>query len=144
MVSLRKGRKWGFVKYAKLCEATKIADAAGFGRGQTDDRALLNPADSFVRLFRTRGWGTDTLIENRIQNAIGQKPFRQAFDFDGRSMTRQEDDFIGLVAECRLRPRNPVHDQQIEIFLVQFLAAVVEQVPGFRAKADEHVVRPFP
>jgi len=51
-------------------------------------------------LLKPRGWGTDALFADRIQNAIGQEPLRQAFDFDGRSMARQEDNFIGLVAEC--------------------------------------------
>ena len=92
----------------------------------------------------TRGWGTDALLPDRIQNAVGQETLRQAFDLNGGSVTRKQDDFIGLVAECRVRSRNPVHDQQIEVFLMQFLAAVGEQVFGFCGKADEHVVRSFP
>ena len=84
------------------------------------------------------------MFPDRIQNAIGEDTFRQSFDFNGCSVTREEHDFIGLVAECRLRSRNPVDDQQIEIFFIQFFAAVDEQVFGFRRKADQHLMRPFP
>lgn len=73
--------------------------------------ALLNPADSFMRLLRTRGRGTDAMLLNRIQNAIGKKTFRQPFDLNGYSLTREENDLIGLVTECRFRPRNPVDHQ---------------------------------
>ena len=111
---------------------------------QAGTRRLLNPADSFMRLLSTRGWYTDALLPDRIQDAVGQETLRQSFDLHGRSVTRKQDHFIGVVAECRLRPRNPVNHQQIEVFLMQFFASVGEQILGFRGKADQHLMRPFP